>query len=1274
MNQMPSVKQFFKKIWVAVAILIIFAAVVSSIFRSLTPWAKQYKGEVEQHLSALLGQPVTIQTMETGWYWFEPVLKLQHISIHSKNDKNLELEKLLVGINIFKSLWEWQIQPGVLYLDKMDLVLREKEGHWTIDGITTDALDNSPMTPEKTRRILVWLAEQQRLIVKHLSAHLHFSNGDLIPVSGLTLSVVNKGGYYKIKGEARLSQTSESNFELAGDLFFDPYHPDQTKGRLFFSAQDLIFSQWQGIINQLAQPLEGGKGSLSLWLDFKAGMVDTAQAQVHINHLAWRLPGSKKSQFVQTADANLSWKRLDSGWQIEAAPLSLRVEGIQWPENKLSIRFDKTQNSYLYYIQSIPIDPLLTLEINWPEALKPVLAKKPQGLLKETQFAIKDQGLQSLLTRFDKIGWESAGEIPAVTNLSGVIHWQPQEGHLELDSEDTTIAMKGYPSQHFELLNGALEWKALNDGLRLSLDRFVLSQKELTLSAEGSADKVSAQSVGQIQFKADFAGKNLQKWAVFLPKKHLKPKLYEWLEQDIQRIGQATGKISLNGVGNDFPFDKGNGEFSIQTHLSDVDMYITQKWQMLKHIDGYINLKNRNLSADLVSGDFHGVPVKEMNLRIDDIGKDKELLLIHTKVHANAQKMLDFVLSSPLKQKLSSLSLLRIQGLLGLDLHLEIPLYPENDRNLANGVIAFDKNNLVFAHQAGQLGLNDLSGSLSFTEKGIEPSQLTALFLDQPISINLQTKTHPQTYTAASVTGEASIDSLKNQIKSPFLDQLKGQFAYSADFKFTDTPDDFDTVVINTSLQGLAVHLPEPLGKSAATKRPLEVKLGFNAEKGLRVQADYDNRISTDLMFHDTEKGLEPKSGQVRLGGGNALDQKLSGIEIIGKLDGFPLQEWSALISQWYSEKSTTDWTHFLRIIDVQMGKLTFLNQQFDGMKVKAKVLSDKSWRFTLAQKNVAGDLTYQPGTRALSGYIHRLHLPDFKKAVAKGASKLHPQDIPNLNLRVDNLSLGSIELGDITLKSQSDAELFSLDYCRITSPVYQIDINGSWSQKNKVDKTKTRVQLHVNDLAKTLKRWDMFPAVDAGKGDMEFVGGWNKSLFDFSLSAVNGSMSIKLKKGIITHLSPETEEKLGLGKLLSILSLQTIPRRLQLDFSDLSHEGYSFDIFKGDFTIKKGIMNTEDSYLDGPVAYAAMKGDLDLVRRLYDLDLTISPHITASLPIVATIAGGPVAGLAAWVANKLINQGMQKIIAYSYKISGPWNEPVVQQLSLVRQVEGKKH
>ena len=145
------------------------------------------------------------------------------------------------------------------------------------------------------------------------------------------------------------------------------------------------------------------------------------------------------------------------------------------------------------------------------------------------------------------------------------------------------------------------------------------------------------------------------------------------------------------------------------------------------------------------------------------------------------------------------------------------------------------------------------------------------------------------------------------------------------------------------------------------------------------------------------------------------------------------------------------------------------------------------------------------------------------------------------------------------------------------------------------------------------------------------------------------------------------SEQKIGLGKLLSILSLQTLPRRLQLDFSDLATSGFTYDVFKGHFDLRDGLLTTNDSVMDGPIANVSIQGNLNVLDRWYDLQLQVYPYITASLPVVATIAGGPLAGVATWAANHVINQGMQRVSGYTYKISGPWQQPVVQQVGLER-------
>lgn len=1271
-NRIHLVNKIFKKIWVVLAILIILAAVSSSIFRSLTPWAKQYKGEVEHHLTSLLGQPVTIQTMETGWYWFQPVLKLKQITIQDGKDQFLHLDKLLVGINLFKSLWHWRIQPGVLYIDDINLTFREKEGRWHIDGISADAFNDSEMSPEKAQQLLVWLSQQERLIIKQVTAHFHFSDGGLIPVSGLNVSVVNSGGYYKLKGEAKLEQTNSTFFRLLGQVQFDPYHFEATKGQIYFSARHVAPAQWQSLFPRTTERLEGGKGDIDLWIDLDKGAVSLIQAKVNLKRLAWRLLNKKSSELIQSFSANMEWKPDDKGWQFNADQIKLRVAGVTWPDNQVLIKFDKKQNNYQLFVKSIVIESLLTDAINWPAEIQTVLQMKPRGVLSDTQVHIKANEVNYILTRFDRFGWNAKDSVPQVENLSGVVHWQPEEGRLELDSENASLAIKGYPVQNLTLLNGAVDWKQLTDGLRVSIERFILSKPDLTISAMGALDQVSWQSIGNIRLNADFAGKELQQWMAYLPEDTLKPKLYAWLTNDVKRIADASGKITINGLAKDFPFDNNNGQFSIISHASGGEILITPKWPLIKDLEGYIKLNNRNLEIDLVNGDFQGVPVKQMNLRIDDIGKDKETLLIHGIVRGQAQKMMNFVMASPLQQKLSALKMLTMKGLLLLNLRLEIPLYPENDDDLARGDLTFEKNTILVKHRVGSISLEEVTGDLSFDEKGVTHSAITATALGYPLNIKIQSEKLPQPLTTLLIDGECSIESLKSRFNFPILQVLKGVFSVQALFKLTDDPNDLDNVTIKSSLEGLAINLPAPFGKTFNTKAPLDVTLDFNPRKAIRLRSQYNGRLSSDLLFQESKGAFDFHSGQIRLGSTQALNQKKPGLEVVGTVDSFDVQEWKKVLAQFATQSSHFILLHKLRIIDLKLNKLNLFKQNFDHLVVKAKILSDNHWALNLNQKNIAADLTYYPTTNALNGFIKYLHLSplDHASVVDEGfSSAVSPDQIPNLNLRIDSLSVGTQQIGNVTLKSQSNPQRWLIDYCRIDSPFYQFMINGEWIQKDKINNTKMQIKLHLKDLAKSLELWQITPAVDAGKGDMQFSGGWKGTLFDFSLASLNGTMSLQLKNGRITHLSPETEEKLGLGKLLSILSLQTIPRRLKLDFSDLSHQGYSFDIFKGNFTINKGIMSTQDSYIDGPVAFASMKGNLDLVRRLYDLNLNISPHITASLPIVATIAGGPLAGLAAWVANKIINQSMQKITAYSYKISGPWNQPVVQQLSMVKKI-----
>lgn len=521
----------------------------------------------------------------------------------------------------------------------------------------------------------------------------------------------------------------------------------------------------------------------------------------------------------------MGWKLDKQGWQFQADHMKLRVAGVTWPENQLSIRFNKNQNTYQIFTKSLIVESLLSEAINWPPVIQNILQLKPHGILSDVQVLIKENQINYILTRFDQLGWRAKDNIPGVSNLSGVLNWQPTEGRLELDSENSTFDIKGYPTQKLTIFNGAFDWKELNDGLRLSIERLVASQPELTISLEGAFDQLTQNSVGNIRLAGNFSGKNLQKWMPYLPKKHMKAKLFAWLNNDIKRLGQATGKITINGMAKDFPFDNGNGEFSIVSHVVGGDILITPEWRLIKDLEGYIKLKNRNLDIDIIDGDAQGTLLKQMNLRIDDIGKDRETLLIHGIVHGKAQQMLNFVMNSPLKKKLSALKILLIKGMLSLNLRLEIPLYPENDDNLARGELTFENNIINIKHQMGDFSVRDVTGNLLFNEKGIQDSALTARAFGYPLNIKIQSEKSPQPLTAISIEGECTVESLKKKLHLPIFSVLKGNILAKALLKITDDPNDLDNMKLSSDLIGLAVDLPVPLGKTYKEKTPYRLTL-----------------------------------------------------------------------------------------------------------------------------------------------------------------------------------------------------------------------------------------------------------------------------------------------------------------------------------------------------------------------------------------------------------------------------------------------------------------
>ena len=117
----------------------------------------------------------------------------------------------------------------------------------------------------------------------------------------------------------------------------------------------------------------------------------------------------------------------------------------------------------------------------------------------------------------------------------------------------------------------------------------------------------------------------------------------------------------------------------------------------------------------------------------------------------------------------------------------------------------------------------------------------------------------------------------------------------------------------------------------------------------------------------------------------------------------------------------------------------------------------------------------------------------------------------------------------------------------------------------------------------------------------------WSGAPNDFDYPSLTGTVTLHTGAGQFTKIDP------GIGKLLGVLSLQSLPRRITLDFKDIFSEGFAFDDIDGEFKIQKGLMHTESLKLEGPAAQVTLTGDIDLAKETQRLDVRVKPALSST-------------------------------------------------------------
>src|SRR5205085_2208667 len=157
-----------------------------------------------------------------------------------------------------------------------------------------------------------------------------------------------------------------------------------------------------------------------------------------------------------------------------------------------------------------------------------------------------------------------------------------------------------------------------------------------------------------------------------------------------------------------------------------------------------------------------------------------------------------------------------------------------------------------------------------------------------------------------------------------------------------------------------------------------------------------------------------------------------------------------------------------------------------------------------------------------------------------------------------------------------------------------------------------------------------------------------------FDYPSLTGNFRINVEGGQFLKADP------GLAKLLSVLSLQSLPRRLSLDFRDVFSQGFAFDFIRGDVAVDQGIAATNNLQMKGVNAAVLMEGKADLAHETQDLKVVVVPEINAGTASLVATAINPAIGLGTFLAQMFLREPLMRAATQEFRVDGTWADPRV--------------
>lgn len=196
---------------------------------------------------------------------------------------------------------------------------------------------------------------------------------------------------------------------------------------------------------------------------------------------------------------------------------------------------------------------------------------------------------------------------------------------------------------------------------------------------------------------------------------------------------------------------------------------------------------------------------------------------------------------------------------------------------------------------------------------------------------------------------------------------------------------------------------------------------------------------------------------------------------------------------------------------------------------------------------------------------------------------------------------------------------------------------------------------LKGKEVEKILAHLGETSSVTSKRVELEVGLVWPAAPMDFEIARASGSVALKMEDGIFR----ETGRSAEAVRVFGVLNMESITRRLRLDFSDLYKKGLSYDLMEGKASLSYGVMKLEQPLaIKAPSSAYKITGEADLNAETLNMEMVTILPVTQNLPLAALLVGAPQVGGALFLIDRLLGDPLSRLTSVTYTIKGNFQDP----------------